>query len=286
MIISVINHTNGRLRDEEVQTAIRAINRQITEDFAPYWSLGAQLRLEGRSTPTPGKQSLPDMRGDAVLYLWDKTDVPGALGYHDRNNGGIPFGFVFLDLIEKLGESWTVTLSHEALEAILDPEVNLLVQGPHPADPTRDVFHWYEACDAVQNETYKLDGIDVSNFVLPLYFTSGDEIGGRNDFLGRLYSGKTLRSFQINPGGYVGFYDPQTGQHETFSMKGDAVAARRAEIKGLAKEARRAVRHSISRTGRPVAEYLEDGKSRLQLPKGGRFKKPRDTGSLTGVKSP
>ena len=288
MIISVINHTNGRLQDEAVQSAIRAINRQITEDFAPYWSLGAQLRLEGRSTPTPGKQSLPDMRGDAVLYLWDKTDVPGALGYHDRNNAGIPFGFVFLDLIEKLGESWTVTLSHEALEAILDPEVNLLVQGPHPADPTRDVFHWYEACDAVQNETYKIDGIDVSNFVLPLYFTSGDEIGGRNDFLGRRYNGQTLRSFRINPGGYVGFYDPQTGQHETFSMKGDAVAARRAEIKALAKEARRAVRHSLSRTGRPAAQYLKDGKSRLQPPKGGRFKKatPRDTESLTGVKRP
>lgn len=49
MIISVINHTNGQLSDEQVQGAIRAINRQIKEDFEPYWSLGATLRLEGKA---------------------------------------------------------------------------------------------------------------------------------------------------------------------------------------------------------------------------------------------
>ena len=107
MIISVINHTNGQLTDEHVQVALRAINRQIAEDFEPYWSMGATLRLEGRSVASPDVQTLPDMRGDAVLYLWDDTNVPGALGYHDRNHQGIPFGFVFTDLVLSLGESWT-----------------------------------------------------------------------------------------------------------------------------------------------------------------------------------
>lgn len=53
MIISVINHTNGEVTDEKLQFAIRAINRQIKEDFEPYWSLGATLRLEGRSGKQP-----------------------------------------------------------------------------------------------------------------------------------------------------------------------------------------------------------------------------------------
>ena len=264
MIISVINHTSGRLTDEQVQHAVRAINRQIQEDFEPYWSLGAQLRLEGRSEDSPGTQSLSDMRGDAVLYLWDKSDVPGALGYHDRNHRGIPYGFVFLDIIEKFQENWTVTLSHEALEAVLDPEANLLVQGPHPADRRRDVFHWYEACDAVQAETYKIDEVEVSNFVLPLYFTASDETGGRNDFLGRPHDGQTLKSFGINPGGYVGFYDPKKRDHETFSMKGDLVAARRLKFKQLAKEARRAVRHSTMRRG---SAGTAAGRTRRKAPK-------------------
>src|SRR5262245_19903218 len=150
MIISVINHSNGQVSDEELQNVIRAINCQIRDDFEPYWSLGATLRLEGKSGRSPSKDDLVDMRGDAVLYLWDKVDVDVALGYHDLNHRGVPFGFVFTELSKQLGESWTVTLSHEALELIGDPEVNLLVVGPHPKDPTRDVFHWYEMCDAVQ----------------------------------------------------------------------------------------------------------------------------------------
>jgi hypothetical protein len=191
----------------------------------------------------PDKINLPDMRGDAVLYLWDDVDVEDALGYHDQNNRGIPFGIVFTELSRSLGENWTVTLSHEALEIIGDPEVNLLAKGPHPSERGRDVFHWFEMCDAVQAETYEIDGIEVSNFILPLYFTGGDEIGGRNDFLGRSHDGKTLLSFGINPGGYVGFYDPEKGDHDTFSMKGDGLAARRLELKLKAKGARRAVRY-------------------------------------------
>ena len=95
MIISVINHTDGKVSDDELQRVIRAINRQIKEDFEPYWSLGATLRLEGRSETAPSKLSLPDLRGDAILYLWNELDPDGALGYHDQNARGIPYGFVF-----------------------------------------------------------------------------------------------------------------------------------------------------------------------------------------------
>ncbi len=243
MIISVINHSNGQVSDAELQEVLRAINRQIREDFEPYWSLGAELRLEGRSTKRPTTSNLADMRGDAVLYLWDKANVDEALGYHDINHRGIPFGFVFTELSKKMGENWTVTLSHEALELIGDPEINLLVQGPHPHKPDNFVFHWYEMCDAVQAEAYVIDGVEVSNFVLPLYFTGEEELGGRNDFLGKSYNGKTLKSFGTNPGGYIGFFDPTTGSHETFSMRGDRKAAKRLEIKSRGKGARRSIRY-------------------------------------------
>lgn len=254
MIISVINHTAGQVSDEELQNAIRAINRQIREDYEPYWHIGGELRLEGKSGAKPSKQNLSDMRGDAVLYLWNAVDVNDALGYHDANNRGIPYGFVFTELAKQLGENWSVTLSHEALEMLGDSEVNLLVQGPHPAEPSRAVFHWYEMCDAVQAETYEIDGVAVSNFVLPLYFTGGDEIGGRNDFLGRTYKGKTLRSFGVNPGGYVGFFDPEKGDHDTFTAKGDGVADRRLKLKSRAKGARRGIRYQryACRPSRPA----------------------------------
>lgn len=248
MIISVVNHSNERVSDEELQTVIRAINRQINEDFAPYWSLPATLRLEGRSSEQPDKVEVPDMRGDAVIYLWDEVDVDGALGYHFQNFRGIPYGFVFTELARSIEEPWSVTLSHEALELLGDPQTNLLVMGPHPTED-RDVFHWYEMCDAVQDETYEIDGVTVSNFLLPLYFTGtreADELGARNDFLGRIYQGGTLRSFGINPGGYVGFFDPELGRHDTYSIQGDSVALKRLEEKSRAREARRSVRYRDS----------------------------------------
>src|SRR6185295_17269883 len=114
-----------------------------------------------------------------------------------------------------------------------DPENNLLVQGPHPSKPRHKVFHWYEMCDAVQAETYTLDGVTVSNFVLPLYFTSSDERGGRNDFLGTITKGgKTLRSFSVNPGGYIGFFDPAANDDDTFSLDDDPKGKRRLAVKG------------------------------------------------------
>ena len=247
MIISVINHTNGRLSDEQVQRAVRAVNRQIADDFAPYWGFGAQLRLEGKVGKRPDKQHLADMRGEAVLYLWDKIDVKDAAGYHQQNFKGIPYGFVYVDLSAQLEEPWEVTFSHEALELVGDPQANLLVQGPHPGGAKRLVFHWFEMCDAVQADTYEIDGVPVSNFVLPLYFTTGEQPGGRNDFLGKLHKGKALRSFGINPGGYVGFFDPKKGKDDTHEIEGDELAAERLRIKRRANSGRGNLRRARSR---------------------------------------
>jgi hypothetical protein len=244
MLISVVNHTNGRLSDEEVQDGVRAVNRQISHDFKPYWHISAELRLEGTVGKRTNSEALPELRGDAIIYLWDKVDVEDALGYHDLNGRGIPFGFVFTDVVKELGEAWTVTFSHEALELIGDPEANRLVTGPHPADRRVQVFHWYEMCDAVQDESYKVDGVDVSNFLLPLYFTRDAEAGGRNDFLGRHGDdGQPLASFGINKGGYIGFFNPKTRKHETVALDGDARAKKRLKAKSRANLTRRSMRY-------------------------------------------
>lgn len=231
LIISIVNRSNS-IPDAELQCVIRALNRQIRDDFEPYWSFGAELRLEGKIGKDPDKTQLPELRGDAVLYLWDKVDVADALGYHDKNARGIPYGFVFTELSKKLGENWTVTLSHEALELLGDAQGNLLVQGPHPENPAVEVFHWFEMCDAVQTQTYKIDGIEVSNFLLPLYFTTEEQEGGRNDFLGEPdKNGQTLKSFCAADGGYIGFYNPRTKQHETWSRPNDKKAETRLAVK-------------------------------------------------------
>jgi hypothetical protein len=52
-----------------------------------------------------------------------------------------------------------------------------------------------------------------------------------------------LRSFGINPGGYVGSYDPKIQDMDKFTIRGDRVAERRMKIKKRAKGARRAIRY-------------------------------------------
>jgi hypothetical protein len=239
MQITVVN--SSALRNEDVMTTIRAVNRQIAEDFYPYWGYRATLRLEGRASTKPEIEEPWELRGDAIIYLWTKAEVEGVLGYHAENFRGLPCGFVFTDLAQELGEPYSVTLSHEALELIADANVNKLAAGPHPAEP-RAVLHWYEMCDAVQAETYKIDGVDVSNFVLPLYFTPGEQIGGLNDFLGRTHRGRTLQSFGVNPGGYVGYLDPLSNQMETWHMPDDEDAKRRLSIKQETGLTRRSLR--------------------------------------------
>jgi len=211
MLISVVNRSR-HLPDAELQRAVRAINRQLAEDFEPHWQFSARLRVDGagRAAHAPdGEVSLPRLpgrRGDAVIYLQDEPTVE-AEGYHDKNNEDVPFGFVFLDVCRQGGDDWTVALSHEAIELVGDPMSNLLVQGPHPRDRRHLVFHTFELCDPVQAETYEIDGVKVSNFVLPGWFVRAHVPGARNDFLGRPEAGKALEPFAIAPGGYLCFWD-------------------------------------------------------------------------------
>ncbi|HLF31264.1 MAG TPA: hypothetical protein VI566_09615 [Xanthomonadales bacterium] len=273
MRISVVNLTHGLLPDLEIISAIRAVNRQIQEDFAPYWNLHGQLRLEGNSSDQPEVDNPEDMQGEAIIYLWDKSNVPEALGYHEANYRGIPYGFIFVDIATEIGESWTVTFSHEVLELIGDGQANKLIRGPHPRDRNKTVYHWHEMCDAVQSETYKIDGIEVSNFVLPLYFTEGAEAGSRNDFIGTKYRESargpsiSLRSFGINPGGYVGFFDPELNDFDTV-LGADMDEMHRVDYLHSKNAAKRQKRKNKARMARRGNRYATMGAEDESTPQG------------------
>jgi len=107
---------------------------------------------------------------------------------------------------------WSVGLSHETLELIADPQLNMLVQGPHPT-AKRNVFHYREICDPVQHQWYTVDGVNVSNFVLPHYYNNQGESGGRNDFLDT-----GLKAFRWNNGGMIEYWDPRLGTSGAYAF--------------------------------------------------------------------
>ena len=199
--IAIINFSS--VSDRDAQTAIRAVNRQVTEDFQPIWGSGYLCKLHASPFVGAAPEVIQEdpVQAEAVIYLVDQASVAGALGYHDINASETPVGFVFTDLGD-----WTVTLSHEVLELIVDPTVNVLVPGPDPRqpdDPNAWLLHTYEVCDAVERTDYEIDGIVVSNFVTPSYFSEGDAPGTRNDFLG-----VGVDSFGVTAGSHLGTIDP------------------------------------------------------------------------------
>jgi hypothetical protein len=210
--ISVLNFST-LISDAEAQEVIRVVNRQVNEDFAPIWGISRDMKLHASEFDPKNSASLTEepVKGDSVMYLVNKGTLAGALGYHDLNGWGVPVGFVFLsDGDGNLNPGWTTTLSHEVLELIADPTANVLVPGPDPRDPENMVLHAYESCDAVERFSYNIDGIDVSNFVTPSYFSETDEPGTRNDFLGL-----GVKSFDALMDCHLAFYDLATSKWVT-----------------------------------------------------------------------
>jgi hypothetical protein len=243
MLISVVNLAPDKIKQTDLRRYARAVNYQLEHHVAPAWDMVAELEVVDRPAKRRDTRRIDRLRGDAVIYVDADSGDSEYDGYHEANGRGIPYGVVFADISHDLGEDISVTLSHEALELLADPQSNLLVPGPHPnRKERRQVLFWYELCDAVQTETYEIKkvpavkGVKLSNFVLPLYFTLGEQEGGRNDFLGN-----GLKSFGVNPGGYVGYTNPGNWVGGIFDA--DEVAKKRRAIKGRAKKARRSTRY-------------------------------------------
>lgn len=210
MRIAIAN-VSQTIGDTEFRAAVHAVQRQVREDFAPLWGMTASLRvlkIDRNVKPNPDAKL-----NDVIMYVGELGDDPqsiaGAVGYHTQNLGGIPYGFVFTDVAAQINEAWTTTLSHEVLELIADPEANLLVLGPHPERPQELVLRPYEVCDPVQGDAYDSDGIEVSNFVTPLYFAEqAHPTLDQTNFLNQ-----KLDRFGVRPGGYYSYIDLTQGRY-------------------------------------------------------------------------
>jgi hypothetical protein len=196
--ISVINSSTV-VTDAQVQAALPALQKQVHEHFAPAWGIDAEL------TFVPKKKK--PAAGSWWLSILDNSDQAGALGYHDVTNEGLPLGKVFAKTDQQYGNKWTVTASHELLEMLADPEINLTVFVQPSA--TKGVLYAYEVCDACEADAlgYDIDGVTVSDFVYPAWFEPGRKAGTQFDY------GKHLKKPvpALAAGGYIGAFDVTSG---------------------------------------------------------------------------
>jgi len=196
--IAVINACTA-LSDDQVSAVVPALQTQVSRDFAPVWGPDAALTF----VPTGGQPPA----GSWWLTILDNSDQAGALGYHDLTPEGLPLGKVFAGSDMQYGYQWTVTTSHELLEMLADPDINLTVFVQ--ADPGTGVIYSHEICDACENDqyAYAIDGAQVSDFVFPEWFESF-RVPGSAQFD---YGKQIQAPFQLIAGGYISVYDVTAG---------------------------------------------------------------------------
>ena len=195
-----IQNSSTVLTDAQVQAAVAALQIQLDRDWQAAWGTTATLVFVSRT------QGIPT--GAWPIYVLDTSDVSGALGYHDETASGVPYGRIFAKDDITYGYNWTVTLSHELLEMMLDPYVNLTVF--RQTTNTAGMLYAYEACDACEadNLGYQINGITVSDFVWPAWFdnTITNTAGHRYDQMNHLTA-----PFQLYSGGYIGVFQVTNG---------------------------------------------------------------------------
>lgn len=160
---------------------IRALQKCYGHYFKPVW--GYTLKLYITDEPKPS---------DWQLIFFDESDDAEALGYHDLTKDGQPVSKVFVKSTLDDGQLVSVTACHELFEMAIDPLANLWAEAPN------GVEYAYEMCDAVENDTFEVDGVVMSNFVHPSWFEPFDHPPGtKYDHLGLLTA-----PFTMTHGGY------------------------------------------------------------------------------------
>jgi hypothetical protein len=246
MRLNIVN-VSAELTDQQIANATQAIAAQVSEHVAPEWGVSADLWVTGidlHDNPAPIQTA-----SDATIYIGDRIRDPqrGAaivFGYHDSNYHHIPYGFVYLDICAQYAEPWSVALSHEIIEMLVDPTTVYNIDGPDPRPNYHGTVRYsLEICDPVQGDWYPIAGVPVCNFVTKRYYNMIGKAPTTN------HLNVALAPFGVRPRGYVQF-DDGTGAKQVNGSRVDAVQL---EARALMAEHRRNARRAVrmpSRRGR------------------------------------
>jgi len=134
---------------------------QLNRDLAPYW--GGAYRV----TTGPEGQAAP---GAIVCAILDALlQEPGAVAFHDVDGNALPVVFVARSMCNGIitgSVALSSALSHEMCETAGDPACNLWADDGVGNEWAR------ELCDAVESNSYDIDGVAVSDFLLPGFFAA------------------------------------------------------------------------------------------------------------------
>jgi hypothetical protein len=130
---------------------IAAMQVFIDDHVVPVWGTPAKL--------VKSTDFLP--KHWAMVFL-DDADQAGALAYHDLTPDGLPEAKVFVKTTLDNHDLVSVSASHELVEMLVDPAINLMSTGPDPK-----VVYAYESADPVEALSFPVNRIAMTDFVYP-----------------------------------------------------------------------------------------------------------------------
>ncbi len=208
----------------DLDALIAAMQAYINNNVAPIW--GTPATLVKTTDFQPGAW--------AMVFL-DTADAPNALAYHDLTPDGLPEAKVFVKTTLDNNDLVSVSASHELVEMLVDPAINMMTTGP---DQT--TIYAYESADPVEALSFPVNGIQMSDFVYPSYFEDFHQPGSVHfDQMNQVNA-----PFQILAGGYqIIFKDGQWSQ--VFGSEEKKKAFAREDRRGHRSEQR--VEHKLER---------------------------------------
>jgi hypothetical protein len=197
--IAVLNRTGDDtiMSDARALQITQALQKAVNGPFYRWWRIDANIRFIERA-------NTKDWKGAWNVVLLDTSDEAGALGYHDLTPEGKPLSKCFIKTDLQYGSEPSVTVSHELWEMLVDPYISLF-----DFDSNRRVFVAHESADAVEADdlAFEVDGVKVSDFVLPRFF----DPTARNSGIQFSYQHAVNQPFELAHGGYEILYIPGKG---------------------------------------------------------------------------
>jgi hypothetical protein len=179
--IACFNHATVPL-GVDFDALIEAMQAYVDNHVAPVWGTPAKL------IKTTDFQA-----GAWAMVFLDNADQKGALAYHDLTPDDLPVSKVFVKTTLANHDLVSVSASHELVEMLVDPAVNMMTTGPNPK-----LTYAYESADPVEESSFPVNGIAMSDFVYPSYF----EVFRKPKSVQFDHMNLVSKPFQILKGGY------------------------------------------------------------------------------------
>src|SRR5947208_2251756 len=166
----------------DLDALVAAMQHFVDDCFVPVWGTPAKLLL-----------TTDFVQGAWALVFFDDADQANALAYHELTPDGLPISKIFVRTTLNAGDQVSVSASHELVEMLVDPAINLMTTGPDA-----QAVYAYETADPVEALSFPVDNIPMTDFVYPSYFELFRKPGSTKfDYLGQVEA-----PFQILAGGY------------------------------------------------------------------------------------